>query len=615
MEKDTTKISCEELLYNLSVVLLKLCDPFVSNPEKAALVDPGFVTSPRSHGGVYDLSGDNALTRLGENLSHSEDEYNPKNSFIPLCFFFCSRALALSVVPGMDHYDGVSRNVNIMGWRIRQANGDIFSDRRFNHVLQVKYALGIIVKSPTYATDVYRFYNAVAGFLARLDNDQLRTMPEHLVSDVCTALDFAADHTTKLLSGIDFGNSFRMTVKLLSKDCAKLVRNYNLRASLGDILHDIFLPGDGDDHRHDIPDSVICDPLSGGRPYLVSEKMCQDTLAPSLLLLYGEVETTGFFEKSSHRVKIAALLKYLWDSPEHKPAFRKIAEDQESFITFANGIINDMNDKFAGVMEKLPAIRTVQLQMANHQEWAAISEEERETIIERHEENERLVENTLNLCDTVLKMLGFLNTDKSIRDMFLLPDMCPRLANMLLFVLAKLVGSRGLDLKVDNPEKYNFRPKEMLQNVCVIFSSFADADTFQEACAKSGYYTSDLLSKSVKTCRKLGLLVGESMELFEKLEGKVEEAAKTLGNDEELYENAPDEFLDPVMSEFMTDPVLLPTSNTIVDRTTIKQHLLNDPTDPFNRKPLSIDDVVPAEDLKMKMKAWLDAKRLAKAQL
>ena len=107
IERDPTKVSSEELLYNLSVVLLKLCDPFVGNPNKAALVDPGFVSSPKSHGGVYDLTGDNALTRLGENVSHSGDVYNPKNSFIPLCFFFCSRALALSIVPGMLHYDEI----------------------------------------------------------------------------------------------------------------------------------------------------------------------------------------------------------------------------------------------------------------------------------------------------------------------------------------------------------------------------------------------------------------------------------------------------------------------------------------------------------------------------
>lgn len=32
-----------------------------------------------------------------------------------------------------------------------------------------------------------------------------------------------------------------------------------------------------------------------------------------------------------------------------------------------------------------------------------------------------------------------------------------------------------------------------------------------------------------------------------------------------------------------------------VDRSTIKSHLLSDTKDPFNRSPLSIDDVVPGD--------------------
>ena len=64
----------------------------------------------------------------------------------------------------------------------------------------------------------------------------------------------------------------------------------------------------------------------------------------------------------------------------------------------------------------------------------------------------------------------------------------------------------------------------------------------------------------------------------------------------------------------MTDPVLLPTSNEVVDRTTIAQHLLNNDFDPFNRKTLSIDDIVPAEELKEKMDAWRDAKLAARDQ-
>ena len=43
----------------------------------------------------------------------------------------------------------------------------------------------------------------------------------------------------------------------------------------------------------------------------------------------------------------------------------------------------------------------------------------------------------------------------------------------------------------------------------------------------------------------------------------------------------------------MKDPVILPSSKAIVDRTTIKQQLLSVPQDPFNRSKLAIEDVIP----------------------
>ena len=45
----------------------------------------------------------------------------------------------------------------------------------------------------------------------------------------------------------------------------------------------------------------------------------------------------------------------------------------------------------------------------------------------------------------------------------------------------------------------------------------------------------------------------------------------------------------------MRDPVTLPKSRTVIDRSTIKSHLLSDSKDPFNRAPLTIEDVIPSE--------------------
>lgn len=52
---------------------------------------------------------------------------------------------------------------------------------------------------------------------------------------------------------------------------------------------------------------------------------------------------------------------------------------------------------------------------------------------------------------------------------------------------------------------------------------------------------------------------------------------------------------DPVLYTMMRDPVILPSSKVRVDLSTIKSHLLSDPTDPFNRVPLKIDDVIPGK--------------------
>lgn len=46
------------------------------------------------------------------------------------------------------------------------------------------------------------------------------------------------------------------------------------------------------------------------------------------------------------------------------------------------------------------------------------------------------------------------------------------------------------------------------------------------------------------------------------------------------------------MYTLMKDPVTLPSSKATVDRATIKAHLLSDPSDPFNRVPLKLEDVV-----------------------
>lgn len=54
---------------------------------------------------------------------------------------------------------------------------------------------------------------------------------------------------------------------------------------------------------------------------------------------------------------------------------------------------------------------------------------------------------------------------------------------------------------------------------------------------------------------------------------KVEQIAHQKKEEEENLADAPDEFLDPIMSTLMMDPVILPSSKAVVDRQTIARYL------------------------------------------
>ncbi len=151
----------------------------------------------------------------------------------------------------------------------------------------------------------------------------------------------------------------------------------------------------------------------------------------------------------------------------------------------------------------------------------------------------------------------------------------------------------------------------MLRDLCAIFALFASAEEFQQECAKNKFDTTALRTAVLK-CKKLNLLTGESIIAFESLPDLVDKAYRSVAEEEALVENAPDEFLDAIIFSFMKDPVILPSGN-FVDRSTITQHLLNDPIDPFNREPMTIDDIKPAVELKAKIDAWLDEQRAARA--
>mmetsp|Transcript_22473 Transcript_22473/g.32803 ORF Transcript_22473/g.32803 Transcript_22473/m.32803 type:complete len:1051 (+) Transcript_22473:62-3214(+) len=632
-------------MLNLCGVLLRLAKPITEDPVKLEKVDWGFI-----HWGAEYLSRPGLAsqaekffsqdcTRLmlptDEDAGVSTPVTTTDFNFISQSFFSCWRALHLGVVQECVKYPHIMRALNRLHSDLMRG-----SPQAMQHLV-MKLTMDAMLLSSDLMSDVAMFCSACASSLlqklnvsstvnpaASIGEDWivpidrfsscekkiLMGTPEHFVDDLAELLLFIAKTDPRLLSLKPLDPVLDLVIYLVRRPSA--VSSPHLRAKLGQVLYYVFLPTServGEERYTppgpSIPDGPQCR-LLGSHP--VAEKY----LAPALLLLYGDVERTGFYEKLMNRRCIMVVLRHLWTLSSHRPAFRAIASgtgdtagDKTNFIKFANGLLNETNALVGSTLEKLQEIKQTQLLMQNAQEWSSMSEEDRKRVMEIYDQNEREVTGKSDLCMETLNMLNYLTSDSHIRLPFLLDEILPRFTSMMLNVISKLVGQKGLEIKVDNMEKYNFNPKAILMEICVTMTHFSSYERFWTAVAGDGFFeTKDgryPLEKALSTVKKLGLLNEQQIESLASLVENAVRARANFKNIDDLIQDAPEEFLDPLMSTIMRDPVFLPTSSSTLDRATITQHLLNDEIDPFNRKPLSVDMLVPQTDLKLRIDAWL----------
>ena len=227
LRPDKTKVSNPQTLQNISVVLLKLCEPFMNDPSR---IHPGFVSSPDHHGGIFATGGDDPVRRLNDdnNETRPSEPYSPKNTFIPLCFFLCARSLHLSVVAGSAYHTNIVRQVNHMAWNLRQRNSDVMNDPQFNHILSMQFANEVSLLAPDLILDCLRFFNLSAGFLLQVADESLPLMPEHMVEDMCSFVVFVTRFAPNDMGRADLGNVFESVVKLLSPKYAAVSTNFSV---------------------------------------------------------------------------------------------------------------------------------------------------------------------------------------------------------------------------------------------------------------------------------------------------------------------------------------------------------------------------------------------------
>ena len=432
----------------------------------------------------------------------------------------------------------------------------------------------------------------------------LESLPEHFVDDIAETFLFIAKTEPQYLSMKPLNDLLSLCVFFLRRPWA--IKSPHLRAKIGQLLLYLFSPASELSHVERWSSNL---PLDGpNRNLLENHADAQKYLAPSLLLLYGDVEKTGYYEKINHRRSILSVLKHIWGLASHRGAFRGIAtstfskppdnsmeidtdtlntsnlsEDSQSsqssdyFIRFANGILNETNSLVSVTLEKLQEIKKIQTQMQNPQVWGSLAEEARNQANERMQTAEDQVKGAAGLCHETLHMVNLLTSDDVIKSRFMIGEILPRVVGMVLNMMRNLVGSKSLEIKVNNMQEYGFDPKKMLKDVCLTTCNFSEFPEFCKEVVSNGYYESGSgIRKAIATVKKLNLLGQEEQNKLSQLLESVKIFELQTVSLSSLAESAPEEYLDQLMYTIMREPVRLPTSGNIVDRLTISQHLLND---------------------------------------
>ncbi|XP_044525540.1 ubiquitin conjugation factor E4 A [Gracilinanus agilis] len=395
------------------------------------------------------------------------------------------------------------------------------------------------------------------------------------------------------------------------------MKNPHLRAKLAEVLEAV-MP-----HLDQPPNPLVSSVFHRKRVFCNYPYAAQ--LAEALIKVFVDIEFTGdphqFEQKFNYRRPMYPILKYMWGTDSYRESIKGLAdyasENLEAmnpplFLRFLNLLMNDAIFLLDEAIQYLSKIKIQQIER-DQGEWDSLSPEARREKEASLQMFGQLARFHNIMSNETIGTLAFLTSE--IKSLFVHPFLAERIISMLNYFLQHLVGPKMGALKVKDFSEFDFKPQQLVSDICNIYLNLGDEENFCATVPKDGRsYSPILFAQTVRVLKKINK-PGNMIVAFSSLAEKIKSLADLQQQEEETYADACDEFLDPIMSTLMSDPVMLPSSRVTVDRSTIARHLLSDQTDPFNRSPLTMDQIRPNTELKEKIQRWLAERKLQKEQL
>jgi ubiquitin conjugation factor E4 B len=610
---DRHEVSSDGFMLNLSVLMQKLCDKI-----KPSTVDPHYLYRPNSR--LELTSSETRICCSSKWFTDTRSQLETRGvlsgpvKFPTECFLMTVHCVHLTWTTAIRHLRELRRELyqirrNLRLGTVPSQVSQQLKERESLLQKMVTNMEGLILEDSETLGLTITFLCQLAGWLclqlAGPDEEspsfpllesvpvEFAAVPEFFIEVIADFLVFAAQFCPRTLKHQDLSHIVKLVLLLVPT--SRYITSPYLHSKLIEVIF-VMLPGQHSHGNHHLVDQFT-------EHYLATDQLPQ-----ALMRTYTSCENMGgsneFFDKFSVRYHISTILIHLWEQPAHHACI--IAESRSSredadFVKFINMLINDTTFLLDEALDSLKSIHDTQEAMADSDQWNQQSQEMRESRLHQLAEDERQCRSYLTLSSQV--MTFFHHLTQEVQEPFLRPEMAPRVASMLTFNLKQLTGPRYRDLKVKEPEKYGFRPKELLDCITDIYLHLDSKQLARAVANDERSYSKEVFDACVALMIKNQVkplnLIGQFQEFSCRVES---EAAAALMQDIE-YGIVPTEFKDPIMDTVMEEPVRLP-SGMIVDRPVIVRHLLNSSIDPFNRQPLTLDMLVPQPELQRRIEQW-----------
>jgi ubiquitin conjugation factor E4 B len=154
---------------------------------------------------------------------------------------------------------------------------------------------------------------------------------------------------------------------------------------------------------------------------------------------------------------------------------------------------------------------------------------------------ERQAQSYVALGNETIHMLRYMSAE--VVEPFMVNEIVDRLAAMLDYNLSQLVGPKCTDLKVKNPQKYHFQPRELLSEFIDIYLNLKTPTFVQAVARDERSYRKEYFSKAASVLLKYRIKSSDEIAALEQFVTQVEKAVQSGAEEEEELGEAPDEFL------------------------------------------------------------------------